>query len=201
MEAVDTRPLGIRGDFALTDDQRRALQTLHDYDLTRVRESLLHDGALPHAWVDEAIWEFRRFMGLCVLSPSSVPMVSRKIDHVWHTFVLHTQLYAEFCDEIFGRFAHHEPEPRGQAVPSEDQEQEGCFAELYREVYGELGRLWQPEMMATSEQDIASVSAKLTELAGTLSPGEQGALQQLLDLAALGYEYRQAIALVGTRAA
>jgi hypothetical protein len=192
MEAIGSAPLGVRPDRALTDDQRRALQSLHHYDLTPVRLSLLYDGVLPPAWVDEAIWEFRRFMGLCVLTPLAVPMTSRPIDEVWHTFLLHTELYAAFCQRIFGFFAHHQPTPRGPAaVVPETPEDSYSFAELYRETYGTLGRLWQPELLDTTEQDIAAVSAKLTALAHTLSPGEQGALQQLLALAARGYECSQ----------
>ena len=32
------------------------------------------------------------------------------VDIGWHTFLLHTRDYAEFCDRIAGRFIHHEPE-------------------------------------------------------------------------------------------
>jgi len=192
MAAMDSPPLGIRPDLALTDEQRRALRLLHDYDLTPVRRSLLYDGILPSAWVDDAIWEFRRFMGLCVLSPEPVGMVSRYVDEVWHTLILHTQLYAAFCEQIFGHFAHHEPTPRGPAADlPEPAAEERPFEELYWEAYGPLGRIWSPELMATTDQDIASVSAKLTDLARTLSPGEQGALKQFLELAARGYECSQ----------
>ena len=35
---------------------------------------------------------------------------SNLVDIGWHTFLLHTRDYAEFCDRIAGRFIHHEPE-------------------------------------------------------------------------------------------
>ncbi|MEH0930892.1 glycine-rich domain-containing protein [Micromonospora sp. CPCC 205558] len=35
---------------------------------------------------------------------------SALVDIGWHTFILHTRDYAEFCDRIAGRFIHHEPE-------------------------------------------------------------------------------------------
>ncbi|MFD9887978.1 glycine-rich domain-containing protein [Amycolatopsis sp. NPDC059027] len=34
---------------------------------------------------------------------------SATVDIGWHTFILHTREYAEFCDRIAGRFIHHVP--------------------------------------------------------------------------------------------
>ncbi|WP_223884458.1 glycine-rich domain-containing protein [Micromonospora craniellae] len=33
------------------------------------------------------------------------------MDIGWHTFILHTREYAEFCQRLAGRFIHHQPEP------------------------------------------------------------------------------------------
>ncbi|MBF6053889.1 hypothetical protein GO002_18710 [Streptomyces eurocidicus] len=37
------------------------------------------------------------------LSPSPL------VDDFWHAFVLRTKAYADFCQERFGRFVHHQP--------------------------------------------------------------------------------------------
>ncbi|MFF9194942.1 glycine-rich domain-containing protein [Streptomyces sp. NPDC014779] len=34
---------------------------------------------------------------------------SRDVDPAWHTFMLHSQEYAAWCEEHFGRFLHHAP--------------------------------------------------------------------------------------------
>jgi len=34
---------------------------------------------------------------------------SRDVDPAWHAFMLHSQEYAEWCEEHFGRFLHHAP--------------------------------------------------------------------------------------------
>lgn len=34
---------------------------------------------------------------------------SLPIDAAWHAFILHTRDYAEYCQERFGRFIHHQP--------------------------------------------------------------------------------------------
>ncbi|WP_415950612.1 glycine-rich domain-containing protein [Streptomyces sp. KLOTTS4A1] len=35
---------------------------------------------------------------------------SETVDVGWHTFILHTADYAEFCDRVAGYFIHHNPE-------------------------------------------------------------------------------------------
>jgi hypothetical protein len=43
---------------------------------------------------------------------------SALVDIGWHTFLLHTRDYAQFCDRIAGRFIHHEPDTgTGPGVP------------------------------------------------------------------------------------
>jgi hypothetical protein len=32
-----------------------------------------------------------------------------RIDHMWHTFILFTQDYVNFCRDHFGRYIHHQP--------------------------------------------------------------------------------------------
>lgn len=40
------------------------------------------------------------------------------IDEFWHTFVLHTKDYADFCNEYFGEFIHHSPATPDFVPPS-----------------------------------------------------------------------------------
>lgn len=40
---------------------------------------------------------------------------SRIVDDAWHTFILDTLKYRDFCEGVFGRFVHHCP-----GVPGED---------------------------------------------------------------------------------
>jgi len=45
---------------------------------------------------------------------------SELVDIGWHTFILYTHEYAEFCDRIAGRFIHHVPDdgPTGDEWPT-----------------------------------------------------------------------------------
>lgn len=38
------------------------------------------------------------------------------IDEMWHTFILVTRDYADFCQTYFGEFMHHMPEVGGEAA-------------------------------------------------------------------------------------
>lgn len=64
-----------------------------------------------HMSEDEAREAFREtleFLYLCGTSTRSwVP--TKRVDTVWHHFILFTHSYAEFCEHFFGRFVHHIP--------------------------------------------------------------------------------------------
>ena len=62
-----------------------------------------------------------------------------KLDWMWHSFILHTRDYADFCQRHFGFFLHHEP-----AAPASDGQasRRGDDAELRKFLsfaYDELG--------------------------------------------------------------
>lgn len=42
---------------------------------------------------------------------------SDAVDHGWHSFVLHTQAYATWCEEQFGFFLGHEPKAAVRTRP------------------------------------------------------------------------------------
>jgi hypothetical protein len=45
------------------------------------------------------------------IRPISPP---KMIDEAWHTFIIYTKDYAEFCEHYFGRFIHHRPYRPGE---------------------------------------------------------------------------------------
>ncbi|MFD9418327.1 hypothetical protein ACFWC9_26935 [Streptomyces goshikiensis] len=42
---------------------------------------------------------------------------SERVDPGWHSFMLHTQEYAAWCQERFGHFVHHSPNARVRTRP------------------------------------------------------------------------------------
>jgi hypothetical protein len=140
---LDARPLGVRPEVPLTDAQRTALQRLQDYDLAPVRVRLLNQGVLPAEGVDDAIFEFRRFLGLVIVGYRGLPMVSAPVDEVWHTCLLFSRLYADLCEQTVGQFVHHEPRNAHDAS-TDDAEDDlraldrfRLFQQAYARLYGE----------------------------------------------------------------
>jgi len=57
---------------------------------------------------DRGVGQMLAFLAACdyagrPLSPSPL------VDDFWHIFLLHSKDYAEFCEQRFGRFLHHQP--------------------------------------------------------------------------------------------
>ena len=147
---LGARPLGVRADFELTAEQERVLQALEHYDWAPVVTRLVRDGVMPAAWVADAVVEFRRYLALRVLYPEQhLQMFSKHVDVVWHTCLLFSRQYAEYCQRAFGQFVHHEPsvEPLSAARIEEEWE---AFQTCYERGFGPLPRLWQ---MARPRQD------------------------------------------------
>lgn len=63
------------------------------------------DQSLAERIVDQALG----FLQLCAADPDSRYAPSPTVDIGWHTFILYTREYAEFCMGLAGRFIHHSP--------------------------------------------------------------------------------------------
>jgi hypothetical protein len=163
----DVRPLGVRPGVPLTDAQWTALERLQDYDLAPVRAGLLKQGLLPAERVDEASFEFRRFLGLLIVGYGELPMVSAAVDEVWHTSLLFSRLYADLCEQTVGGFIHHDPTDApdtaagtGGAAPS-GLERLRTFQQAYARVYGEM-----PWWMQSDQQQDELSAEQLDQVVG-----------------------------------
>jgi hypothetical protein len=160
------RPLGVRPELPLTDAQWTALQRLEDYDLAPVRARLLKQELLPAEQVDDAIFEFRRFMGLSILGHPRLPMVSAAVDEVWHTCLLFSRLYMDLCEQTVGKFVHHEP-LTGETEDAGDRLDETRKLEhAYTRAYGEMPLWMQPGQQQANGQADELTEADLEGVAG-----------------------------------
>lgn len=56
---------------------------------------------------------FRQFFMACARSRGKfVAMPSKVVDAYWHTFLIDTRAYADWCEQTLGRFLHHVPTAR-----------------------------------------------------------------------------------------
>lgn len=70
--------------------------------------------------IDETIDLFNQlksFLHSCsVSSERSNPTI--EVDSIWHSFILHTEEYALFCQLFFNKFIHHKPKNSGKDQPT-----------------------------------------------------------------------------------
>ncbi|MEV7013252.1 hypothetical protein [Streptosporangium sp. NPDC051022] len=64
-----------------------------------------------HADIAEPIMEQAlAFLATCAANPGAALGPSDLVDIGWHTLILYTADYADFCDRVAGRFIHHTPD-------------------------------------------------------------------------------------------
>jgi hypothetical protein len=56
---------------------------------------------------DQLLPEYQRFLGLIFLGYAPLGMFSRPVDEIWHSHVLCTHLYLDFCLRLHGRLINH----------------------------------------------------------------------------------------------
>jgi hypothetical protein len=70
----------------------------------------------------------------CVVSPEI-----EKIDWMWHTFLLFTMDYADFCEDHFGFFLHHVPSEAEADTPVDENAHRAAVERQFALVYDVLG--------------------------------------------------------------
>ncbi|MEV8612738.1 hypothetical protein AB0383_33240 [Amycolatopsis sp. NPDC051373] len=71
---------------------------------------------MSHEYAARIMDQALAFLGACARTSASLAP-SDTVDVGWHTFILYTHEYAEFCDRIAGSFIHH--------VPNDDEDADG----------------------------------------------------------------------------
>ena len=116
--------------------------------------------------------EYQRFISLIIAGYRGLGMFNAEIDQIWHSHILSTMRYEEFCTRYYSRFIHHLPQLtpkldqrcticrscRGCSAacqqPTEEQDS-GSFAQFvqaYTQAYGKISELWNlPEADGLSD--------------------------------------------------
>lgn len=97
----------------MTTAEKRTATDARSLISTEMREILVDNmhvkfPQLTEEKADRGVGQMLAFLAACdyadrPLSPSPL------VDDFWHAFLLHTKAYAEFCEQRFGRFLHHQP--------------------------------------------------------------------------------------------
>jgi hypothetical protein len=95
--------------------RRRRLQRLHFIDTYRYHPSMRKrlGEKYPHlseAQINLLFDGLRDYFAICLQAGSKpVAMPSRAVDEAWHTFIIYTRAYQDYCQRGLGRFLHHTP--------------------------------------------------------------------------------------------
>ena len=73
------------------------------------RRITIDDGA-DRAFAERILDQALAFLAACGRFPDNKLAPSNPVDIGWHTFILYTREYAEFCERVAGRFIHHVPQ-------------------------------------------------------------------------------------------
>lgn len=76
---------------------------------SRLTKRIAKDEAMELPLAERIMDQSLGFLRLCAESPEGRYSPSPMVDIGWHTFILYTRDYAAFCQELGGRFIHHEP--------------------------------------------------------------------------------------------
>lgn len=75
----------------------------------RLVNRIIKDEQLDRQFAERIMDQALGFLQLCAVEPDEAYGPSPLVDIGWHTFILYTREYAEFCNRVAGFFIHHVP--------------------------------------------------------------------------------------------
>ncbi len=124
----------------LSAEQRQLLNRLDLFEAPYLEEKLLKDGVFESAEeYQEAFREFKKFATLRALYGEGQGMASKKVDEVWHQFILFTRQYHAFCREFLGDYFHYNP--KTSHTPLSKGAKSNLFSR-YKAVFGDMPDVW-----------------------------------------------------------
>jgi hypothetical protein len=109
-----------------------------DFPLERVTARYAAEENVSIEVARELERELKRYLALCALRPKMPYGMFGPVDDLWHTFLMFTRDYEQFCQTVAGRFIHHVPATADSE--NERASQLNTFAEMladYRQTFGE----------------------------------------------------------------
>jgi len=126
---------------SLSEEQEDFIHSLDKFQAPYLQEKLLTDKRFetPEEY-QEAFTEFKKYIALTQLSGTrKLSMASKRVDEVWHQFILFTPQYHKFCEENLGGYLHHLPKTSYTPL---DKDGKKKFIDSYRKTFGNIPSLW-----------------------------------------------------------
>ncbi|MCX4742797.1 glycine-rich domain-containing protein [Streptomyces antibioticus] len=75
----------------------------------RLVNRIVKDEDMEHSLAERIMDQALGFLAVCATDKKADFRPSPLVDIGWHTFILYTKPYADFCERVAGWFIHHEP--------------------------------------------------------------------------------------------
>ncbi len=86
----------------------KPVNEITSYRHERLIQRHAQDHEVTLTTAEERFAELKKFMTVCAMKPG--PKISSpQVDLMWHSFLLYTKDYAQFCSAYLGRFINHAP--------------------------------------------------------------------------------------------
>lgn len=122
----------------------KTIEIAMNYDITAVMERYQEKTRLPPEVLREHEREIKRFLALSAANNGKYGMRG-PLDELWHTFILFTSRYADFCRLLGGGFIHHLPaSPKSRGEKKSKNNSYARFLADYEKVFHEAApaQLW-----------------------------------------------------------
>lgn len=115
-------------------EKEQAIATAAAFPMDDVVERYARDHQISTTVAAEHARELLRDLVLCAISPAVKYGMRGPVDDIWHTFIMFTSDYMEFCKRVAGRYIHHKPETRKRVS---DRDAYRATLRDYRATFGE----------------------------------------------------------------
>lgn len=92
-------------------------KAIDNFNLNFVLEKIENENTLNKEELPKIEIEFKKFMKLVLREDGPLAMLDKRVDEFWHSFILFTPQYQEFCEKVIGFFVHHQPRTSYTPVP------------------------------------------------------------------------------------
>lgn len=125
---------------------KTTLSELREFKNEAVVHRFLETWDLPVAEAEELFEEMKKWLWLNAYLdersaadrfPLAISQSTKLIDEMWHTFILFTKDYEDFCARCFGHLVHHQPTPRSayDVVIAEYEREPDAVIDRNRELF------------------------------------------------------------------
>ena len=121
-----------------TRDFKGIVERAYKFDMSQVLDRYEKETRLPEDAIAEHEREIKRFLAMCSYRPGKYGMRG-PLDELWHTFIIFTEKYQNFCTALGGNFIHHYPviHKEGAHAQRDPKTAYKDFLRDYEELFGE----------------------------------------------------------------